>query len=291
MTSEFAPISELVKSSHELELNYHDQLHLATEIKRTATQLDDIPFLIPTQKNILLNKIPIKGLKGDLNRDNTLSVFLSETNEDKKAAGFKITERGQPAIKFELSPAGDMWEEWRPGETEPTHNIENSSLLSLLASRLKDDHFLSEMLDQTHIDAMAMTHLFADQLKRSARQREITTRYQPTITPTEDEPTFETLLATKETNRQTIHRFAIASIYNVGNARIEKQYSYTSTKSGSSVRGTGVVSLESRDGVPQSRLDYYTATDQEQNYPLDTLHFGLAALRRQYDLYDQRRAA
>lgn len=295
---EFVPVGKHVTSSQQLELDYHDQQNLIYEMKRTDQKLQDSPVAQPYFKEIKIGRIALLNRDGDRAGSDKLWLHYSEMNDGRRNAIINLLE-DETQTQFNLSQSSQSWNVIQQASHRPTQTLSNEDMVAILHPKMRNKEVSTALMDTTQSDAMAIPHLLAGFLYKSAGRREKKVLYQSndaliqgynseTVGDASFVSSVETSLAIRSFNGRHIHTLRTRAPYVIGDTVVTKGYSYEAETSDTMIyKAAGRVSLESDDGYSQADLTPYLRLDRSVNDPLLTLHRNLATLRSDHGLVDE----
>ncbi|MBC7459303.1 hypothetical protein H7200_01145 [Candidatus Saccharibacteria bacterium] len=295
---EFVPVGKHVASSHQLELDSHAQQNLIYEMKRTGQELQDSPVAQPYFKEVKIGRIALLNSDGYRAGSDKLWLQYSEMNDGRRNAIIDLQE-GETQTRFHLSQSSQSWNVLQRASHRPTQTLSNEDMVAILHPKMRNKEVLAALMDTTQSDAMAIPHLLAGFLYKSAGRREKKLLYQSndaliqgggsdTVGDASFVSSVETSLAIRSVNGRHIHTLRARAPYVIGNTVVTKEYSYEAETSDAMIyKAAGKVSLESSDGYSQAEFEPYLRLDKSVNEPLFALHRNLAILRSSHGLTDE----
>lgn len=281
---DFTPLNVPAEGSVSLGLEYHDQQYLAQRMTATSRELDYIPDLHPDLHQVELGRISIRNLAGEQNPSNLLSLAYTSTNETLRNATLRLQTDRQLESTIQLSPNANIWEVWHPNEVEPTELLENSDLITRLSKRLLHPEAIDPLMDKTTMTPFEIAHLLGSHLKQQAKRR----KEQKIFSTTMNNNQATARLDSSVRYGKKSEKLSVSAPYKIGQSTIRKVYDYrVNFNRFGPVSGEGMVTMQSNDGIAINQLHAYALADQEDNYPIDSLHTGLRAIRQKYDLYEE----
>lgn len=280
---DFAAVGVPIESSVDLELDFHEQQYLAQNIAATTRELSYIPDLHPHLHQLELGRIAARNIDGLAGPTNLLSLAYTTTEDQLRNATIRLQSDNQLESTIQLSPNANIWEMWYPHQKEPAEFLENHAIVSMLSRRLDNPEAIDPLMDKVRMSPFEIATALGSYLKHEAKRR----REQHVYSANFNEGQTRSFLDSNNANGRKTETLSVMAAYKIGQSVIRKTYDYrVQFNRLGPVSGAGVIRVGSSDGIAPNQLASYARADQEDNYPGETLHAGLSAIRRKYDLYD-----
>lgn len=280
---DFAPVGVPIESSVDLELDFDEQQFLAQQISATTRELSYIPDLHPYRHRLELGRIAARNFDGVAGPTNLLSLAYTTTENELRNATIRLQSDNQLESTIQLSPTANIWELWHPHQKEATGFLENHELVSMLSNRLHKPEVIDPLMDKVRMSPFEIATSLGSHLKHEANRHREQHIYDATLY----DGRARSFLDSNNLNGRKTESLSIIAAYKLGQSVIRKTYDYrVQFNRFGPVSGSGVVRVGSSDGIAPNQLHAYALSDQEDNHPAETLHAGLSAIRKKYDLYD-----
>lgn len=282
------PSAEIRIGKARLDIGFGEQQELRHRVKDLVEELVDNPMAKPDRPRTILKGIRLRPRQGN-QPGSYLSIEATEPKKGRPTAAIGVTDKskssGHDVVGYYYRHELDIWEEWRPGLTEPSRMVSGNALVDFLDSQLPTSAL--EGLIDTKPDGMTIVHMLASHLHRSASVRtsnEIYSAERVAIGGEDYTSSINTELNIRGVNGRTIHSLAVAAKIQTDYGLIGKTYRFDTVYNGEGAPKTsdGRVEISGFDSAPQVRLDAFAQRDQVRNHPLDSLNAGVDRLREAY---------
>jgi hypothetical protein len=285
----FSPIGVKVSGEANLAIGYAAQSDLISRISHTDADLRNNTGAKPAQTELSLRGVELPTTEADTwDQRSFASLDLSEGKSGQGAATLSFTtNKSRDSEVYTLSPIIDCWEEHRHDNPTTVNSLTNYGFMELLASRLDNPRLFEQLFDRVDISGIEIAHILYSHLKGQARTRTKRTVYEANR-PIVGHDYFsgaEIALDTHEANSRLHHCLSVVAAQSLGNAMVEKKYTYQAVRTPSSfTSASGLVAMSSSDGIPKSKLEKYATTDQGRNDPAGSLVLAIDTLRAEHGL-------
>lgn len=282
-TAETIPTEKVHTSSVPLDLGTDQRLNLVHELRGLSNELQENLFSTPATRKVNLKGISVRSQDVGGSR---MYMELETIRPSTGPSASSISLSGNRPMRIEQRsyihrPSFDVWEEWRPGASEPRSLISSRGLISLLEPLLPEETF--EPIADTDPSGAEVASLLADYLKKKARTRTETTHYKAhNVLVGLPDFTRDTDFVVRNVNERVTRGLYIAASFLLDDyGHLRKAYSFeTSDNHGNLKSANGSLRVSATEAVPKARLDAFAQRDQIRNDPSLGLTLGIADIRR-----------
>ena len=283
---EYSPNEAMHTISVPISLDIDQRLNLLHELRSLSAELQENPFIEPEKSVTELKGIrlesPIKP-----NPAPHMSLKITSSDSAPPAASISITgdrTEGQEDRSFIHRPMFNIWEDWRPGLSEPHAFLSNSSLIATLEPRLPAGA-LESMMDTPATNGIEVAHLLASFLAKKARTRTHYLHYKAHNVPVGDgEFSRDTDYIIDVKNQRVAHNLFVAASFDLNDfGHLRKTYRYEAIDEHGSLKSTyGTLNVSGGANIPKGRLHAFGLRDPLRNDPALAIDLGVNDIRQAY---------
>jgi len=282
---ESMPSEARYTSSVPISLDTDQRLNLLHELRSLSDELQEDPFVRPAKATTEL-----KGIQLRAQTENAPASYmgLSINSADNEPVSASISLTGNRLAEKEHRlyvhrPAFNVWEDWRPGASEPHSIVDNAALLTTLEPLLPI-RSLESMMD-TSVDDIDVAQVLASHLQKKARTHTERAHYLAhgiEVGSAENTRDTDFIVATNN-NRTNYNLFVAASFMLDGFGDIRKTYQYEAVDVNGSLKSTsGSLSVSAGSIVPTPRRNAFAHRDLIRNDPSYAIVTGTKDIRAAY---------
>lgn len=282
---ESLPSDATYTSSVPINLDTDQRLNLLHELRSLSSELQEDPFVKPARSITELKGIRLITPK---KTDPASFMGLSITSSDHEPTAAHISMKGGRSTEQEQRtyihrPSFNVWEDWRPGSSEPLSILSNAALIATLEPQLPRGT-LESMMD-TSLEDIDVAQALASHLQKRARTHTEHTHYEAhgiEVGSAEHTRDTDFIVATNN-NRTNYNLFVAASFMLDDFGHVRKTYRYEAVDTNGSLKSTyGSLTISAGSTVPTQRRNAFAQRDPIRNDPYSGILTGTRDIRAAY---------